>query len=320
MRRPFSVPLVLLLAVFAAASLLFAGCAEAARVELEPGASSADSSDADALEVVVTHVVDGDTIDVRFADGGEERVRLIGVDTPEATTEIEPYGAEATRYTRASLHRETVYLEIGVERYDPYDRLLAYVWLDPPPADPDEADLREDCFNAHLLLDGYAQLLTIPPNVRYVDEFRAFQTEAREAGAGLWGLEEYGAAADGVGQDSDASGKDSAAEGPGESSGVVSWRDAERYEGDTVTIQGPVVGTYYAQGSGGQPTFINLGVDHPDPDRFTVLIWGEDRSAFPQPPEELYRDKTIRVTGLVELYEGGPQIIVESPDAIEVGE
>lgn len=80
---------------------------------------------------VVTKVVDGDTIYVSL-NGREERVRFIGVDTPESTREIEPYGKEAFAYTRGRLAGKQVYLELDVGERDKYGRLLAYVWLEQP--------------------------------------------------------------------------------------------------------------------------------------------------------------------------------------------
>lgn len=136
----------------------------------------------------VVRVVDGDTAEMRMPDGSVEDVRFIGVDTPESTTRHEPYGSEASAYTERRLEGRQVFLQIGIEEEDQYGRLLAYVWLSQP-VTGEETEVREAMFNAQLLRDGYAQLLTIPPNVDYVDVFRELQTEAREASRGLWGLE-----------------------------------------------------------------------------------------------------------------------------------
>ncbi|HAA90521.1 MAG: Nuclease (SNase domain protein) [Thermoanaerobacterales bacterium 50_218] len=138
---------------------------------------------------VVTKVVDGDTVYVEF-NGREEKVRLIGVDTPETKhPEIrkEPFGEEASLYTKQKLLGRRVYLELDLQKRDRYGRLLAYVWLVLPDSFSEE-EVREKMFNAHLLLEGYAQVMTVPPNVRYAEFFREFQEEARETGKGLWGL------------------------------------------------------------------------------------------------------------------------------------
>ena len=102
----------------------------------------------DALEVTVrtitaqvTSVTDGDTIVVRLASGTEERVRLIGVDTPESTGQVEPFGREAANFTRERVAGKSVFLEIDVAERDRFGRLLAYVWLVQPTSDT-EAEVR----------------------------------------------------------------------------------------------------------------------------------------------------------------------------------
>lgn len=142
-------------------------------------------------EVKVTRVVDGDTIDVSYIAGAKlpaTRVRLIGVDTPESTRQVEPYGKEASAYTRKQLEGKTVWLEKDVSETDRYGRALRYVWLTQPPAEPTEKDIRTKLFNALLVLNGYAKVATYPPDVKYVDYFTKFQREAREADRGLWAL------------------------------------------------------------------------------------------------------------------------------------
>jgi micrococcal nuclease len=132
----------------------------------------------DANTVRVIRVVDGDTLEVNL-QGTKEKVRLIGVDTPETvhpTIGEEPYGREASNFTKEKLTGQKVVLEFDVEERDRYGRLLAYVWLD------------GEMFNEVLLSEGYAQIATYPPNVRYVERFQAAQQEAREAERGLWGI------------------------------------------------------------------------------------------------------------------------------------
>lgn len=151
-----------------------------------PVVSSLPAPRVRAERATVTRVVDGDTVHARIdAAGGIEKIRFIGVDTPESTTRHEPYGAEASRFTKSRLDGAIVYLEYDLERHDRYGRVLAYIWLRPP-SDGSAADVRANMFNAALLIEGYAQTATYPPNVRYVDAFRGFQTEARAAGRGLW--------------------------------------------------------------------------------------------------------------------------------------
>jgi micrococcal nuclease len=131
--------------------------------------------------VTVVRVTDGDTVKIMPEIDGEDRVRLIGVDTPDTDPGRgpEPYGNEAARFTQRSLEDQNVTLEFDVEREDDYGRLLAYAYL------PDGS-----MFNETLLREGYAQVATFPPNMRYLDRFEVAQREAREARRGLWILPE----------------------------------------------------------------------------------------------------------------------------------
>jgi micrococcal nuclease len=128
----------------------------------------------------VVRVVDGDTIVVRLA-GGEETVRLVGIDTPETVDPRRPvgcFGFEASRRTKALLPVGTrLRLERDVEARDRYGRVLAYVY---------RAD-DHTFVNLALAEEGYAEPLTIPPNVTYADRFAAAAAAARAAGRGLWG-------------------------------------------------------------------------------------------------------------------------------------
>jgi len=96
----------------------------------------------------------------------------------------------------------------------------------------------------------------------------------------------------------------------------ISCYEAKNHIGERTTVYGAVVDTHYASGSSGKPTFLNMCYSYPDPNRFTVVIWGENRGKFSQPPEDYYDGKTIYVSGLIVSYDGVPQIEVTSPDQI----
>ena len=147
----------------------------------------------------VERVVDGDTMIVSFIfdDGSKylkERVRFLGVNTPETVhpnKPVEYYGKEASNFTKSELTDKTLWLQTDVEVKDRYGRMLAYVWLKETSKKDldDEEAIRENMFNAKLLLDGYAQLMTVQPNSRYSNLFVHFQREARQENKGLWGKE-----------------------------------------------------------------------------------------------------------------------------------
>lgn len=139
------------------------------------GASGAPPT-AGTLEGVVLHVVDGDTIRVRVGDRAET-VRYIGVNTPEVRHPArgeEPGGREASRVNGELVRGRRVRLELDAQARDRHGRLLAYVWVD---------DLM---VNAELVRRGYAEVMTVPPNLRYQALFLRLQREAREAARGLW--------------------------------------------------------------------------------------------------------------------------------------
>ena len=99
--------------------------------------------------------------------------------------------------------------------------------------------------------------------------------------------------------------------------GSISWSEAKYHIGERTTVCGPVVDATWASGSNGKPTFLNLGKPYPDPDRFTVVIWIQNRGNFPQAPEDYYLGKTICVTGLITEYSGIAEIEVQYPSEIQ---
>lgn len=141
-------------------------------------------------QVKVLRVVDGDTIEVDW-DGKTEKVRMIGVDTPESVhpdaSRNTAEGKTAAAYTKAQLEGKTVVVCTDVQERDQYGRILAYVFVD------------GNFYNAKLVSEGYAQVATFPPNVKWVDLFVTLQTDARAAKRGLWADEAPGASSGTVG-------------------------------------------------------------------------------------------------------------------------
>ena len=140
---------------------------------------------------ILEYVVDGDTLNVRF-DSWNEKVRLLGIDTPESRINnraklqadqsnkdvktIVGLGKQATAAMKGIAPKGTkLRLEYDIRKRDKYGRLLAYAY-------------REDgvMLNEEILKRGYAQLLTMPPNVKYVERFQKALKKARENNEGLW--------------------------------------------------------------------------------------------------------------------------------------
>jgi micrococcal nuclease len=168
-------PALLVLTLLVAAVLTLSACRGGGADPPDPGATPTDPGVAR-----VTRVVDGDTIEVEL-DHHREKVRLLGIDTPEThhpTKPVQCYGEEASQHTAALLPAGTeVRLERDDEERDDYGRLLAYVYR--------RAD---DLFvNLELVRQGFASLLTIRPNVAHVADLTAAESSARHDDLGLWG-------------------------------------------------------------------------------------------------------------------------------------
>lgn len=128
-------------------------------------------------------MIDGDTIEL----SGGQRVRYLGIDAPEIrrregdrwVVDPEPYGEAAREANRALVEGKSLRLAHDVQTHDRFGRFLAYVYTTGDGA-------AEVMVNEELLRLGMAQLLTIPPNVKYVERFRRAAKEARVEGRGLW--------------------------------------------------------------------------------------------------------------------------------------
>ena len=132
-----------------------------------------------ASNALVVGVVDGDTIDA-VVDGRRERIRLIGIDTPEtlkADTPVECYGPEASARTEALLPASTpIRLERDIEPRDAFGRLLAYVYR-----------ATDGLFvNLHLVAGGFARPLPFEPNTAHADTLAGAAASARSQSLGLW--------------------------------------------------------------------------------------------------------------------------------------
>ena len=141
--------------------------------------TKAPSPPADARQVKITRVVDGDTFEVQ----DRTKVRLIGMNTPESVDPRKPvqaYAKEASAYTQTLLEGKDVLLQEGQTPKDRYGRTLAWVWL------PDGRFV-----NALLVQEGYAQVYTFADNPDHADLLLACQREARDGNRGLWVLPDY---------------------------------------------------------------------------------------------------------------------------------
>lgn len=140
-----------------------------------PGSAPAERE----ANAVVEYIVDGDTIDV-IIDGREERVRLIGIDTPETkkpNSPVECYGPEASAFIERLLPVGTdVHIERDIVGRDDYGRLLGYVYR-----------VDDEVFvNGEIVRQGYAQPLSIAPNTVHAELFVDAARAAERDDLGLW--------------------------------------------------------------------------------------------------------------------------------------
>lgn len=131
----------------------------------------------------VFKVIDGDTFYCYDSNNNELKVRLIGIDTPETRNRFKKkkgyYGVEAKNYLTELILNQSVKLEFDLDKYDQYNRVLAYAYLD------------DKFVNAELVKNGFARIMTIQPNSKYAELFYELQVRARENKIGLWAVEEY---------------------------------------------------------------------------------------------------------------------------------
>jgi micrococcal nuclease len=125
--------------------------------------------------VLVTRVIDGDTIEIE----GGQRVRYIGIDTPETVDPRKPvqcFGVEASNHNKQLVEGKKVRLEKDISEADKYGRLLRYIYVG------------DTLVNLALVEDGFAHSSSYPPDVKYQDKFTEAEKEAREAKKGLWNI------------------------------------------------------------------------------------------------------------------------------------
>jgi micrococcal nuclease len=148
------------------------GGGETAAIEDNPPKTVRDSA-------LVMAVLDGDTVRVRFGDGTERRIRLIGIDSPELSDQRENVrfmALMARRFAYLKLAKRSVRLSYEWPLEDKYGRLLAYIT-------PDGGDL----FNEEILREGFASVLrTFPHDPGHMRRFDIAEAEAKKEGKGLW--------------------------------------------------------------------------------------------------------------------------------------
>ena len=227
----------------------------------------------------VIHIMDGDT--VSLSNG--ERVRYLGIDTPESRKKnadgswkklTNPYADRATELNRRLVKGKRIELEYDVTARDRYGRKLCYVFIDGV------------FVNAELVRRGLAMPMSCPPDVKYEDILRMAMDEARLEKRGLW--------------------KDLRKD-------PIAAAEAEKYIGQVQTVEGEVKSVY----PGEQCISLNFGDDFRTD--FTIAIFPNQLDNFRRrniDPVRDYLGKRVRVCGLIKEY-NGPEIVAERPEEIE---
>jgi len=229
------------------------------------------------VDVTVTRVRDGDTVDVRI-DDRTERVRLLGVDTPERAHDgraAEPLWDDATDFVERALssagNRVRLVADPLADDRDRYGRLLRYVEL------PDGSTLNET-----LIRRGLGVAMTRWP-YRRADAFVEAEIEARAAARGVWSPEVVRR---------------------------IPWREAPSHDGEIVEIEGRIVSARCDRSN----CYLNFDPDYAR--NVSAVILGADRHRFAADPAATYRDRVVRVVGQVTRHRDRPQILLRSPDQI----
>lgn len=148
-------------------------------VTVVPIATSSATQGVEGEKAYVVKVVDGDTIEIT----GGQSIRLIGIDTPETVDPRRPvgcFGKEASNETKKLLTGREVILQKDVSDTDKYKRLLRYIYL---PLDQGQILFVND----YLVREGFARVMTYPPDVKFNDQFRMAEQVAKAKKLGLWG-------------------------------------------------------------------------------------------------------------------------------------
>ena len=230
------------------------------------------------ITLTVKHVIDGDTI---IAASGE-KVRYLGIDTPEITSEKMPaqfFSEESKKANKELVGGRTIRLELDEEKVDKHGRLLAYVYL------------KDGTFvNAKLIEDGNARAYFIPPNIKYYAKFKKTEIEAMKNRKGVW-------------NESD-------------SLTPISHIEAIRQIGKFRFVEGIVRNSRKTENG----VYLNFG-DNPDED-FSVIIFKSDYQRFQEKgidPASYYTGKKVVVYGKIKLYRGA-EIVVSFPEDIKVSQ
>lgn len=236
----------------------------------------------------VVKVNDGDT----FLTSDSEHVRMLGIDAAET---YQAGGDVAGEMLEKYIGGRTVRLEpdaSGTDK-DHFGRLLRWVFVGDT--------------NVNLLMveNGYAPVRVYQAGLRYEDTMRVAEERAARVGRGLWAFNVYTPPSIQIIKER------IAREHPGDS-GVISWAEADEHVGEMATVEGTVIRTYQSD----NVLFLNFHEDYRN--SFTAAIFVTELGRFPENAKDFYRGKTVRISGVIKSYRGAPEMVVNTPEQIEI--
>ncbi|OYD15814.1 hypothetical protein CH330_04730 [candidate division WOR-3 bacterium JGI_Cruoil_03_51_56] len=237
----------------------------------------------------VTRVIkinDGDT----FMTSDSEYVRMLGIDAAET---YQPGGDIATEMLEKYISGKTVRLVRDGPDKDHFGRLLRYVYVD------------SLMVNAEMVKKGYATVRLYQKHLKYQDSLEQLEKEACRIGKGLWAFNVFT-------PPSIELLKEKLAKESLKDSGVISWIDADKHIGELAVVEGTIVTTYLSD----KVLHLNFNEDYHR--YFNVAVFTTELYKFPAHPDEYYRNKKVRVTGIIKGYKGAPNMVVKDPGQIEV--
>ena len=105
--------------------------------------------------------------------------------------------------------------------------------------------------------------------------------------------------------------------GNGKAQDTIRVEDASKHIGDSVTVYGKIYGGIFLDKSKNQPTFLNMGAAYPN-HLLTIVIWKKERAYFKKPPEIVFKNKDVYITGRIIEFNGKPEIIFEKPEQLQI--
>jgi len=259
---------------------------------------SSTSSPAQCLapsEVLVTKIIDGDTIVV---EGGYS-VRILGIDADESGYPC--YQPAKSRLEELVLNKK-VRLEKDVTDVDQYKRCLRYVFLD------------GQNIGLELVKEGLAIARFYDPDLKYKDEISLAEKEAIENKIGCkWSSFAKASEDKSFEEKTESSWQKLTQELTGLK--VIGACNAGNYYGKEMIVEGKIAATYRSKTN---TVFLNFEKPYPN-QCFSAVIFSSDQYKFIQNPENYYLNKTVRIKGEIKEYQGKPEIILKTPDQIEIG-